>query len=205
MVKNLPVIRETWVRSLGREDPWRRKWKPTPVFLPGEFHEQRTLVGLSPWGRKESDTTMQITHTCLEYVSLDRICKLSLLGTLRQWLFDKYFFSWDFSSVDPGLTLWKMNFGWGPLKRLFSPFFHSVSVPRKAKFSVDTLFLVHLLWDVAVCGYLLCAGFLMTSHSDVRLCACPVCVFHYPRDWYAGGKCPLLAHLPRKHLETSGL
>ena len=36
--------------------PWRRKWQPTPVFLPGESHGQRSLVGYSPWGRKESDT-----------------------------------------------------------------------------------------------------------------------------------------------------
>ena len=36
---------------------------PTPVFLPGELHGQRNLVGYSPWGRKESDTTEQLTHT----------------------------------------------------------------------------------------------------------------------------------------------
>ena len=36
--------------------PWRRKWQPTPVFLPGEPHGLRSLVGHSPWGRKESDT-----------------------------------------------------------------------------------------------------------------------------------------------------
>ena len=36
--------------------PWRRKWQPTLVFLPGEFHGQRGLVGHSPWGRQESDT-----------------------------------------------------------------------------------------------------------------------------------------------------
>ena len=36
---------------------WRRKWQPTPVFLPGESHGQRSLVGCSPWGHTESDTT----------------------------------------------------------------------------------------------------------------------------------------------------
>ena len=36
---------------------WRRKWQPTPVFLPGESHGQRSLAGYSPWGRKESDMT----------------------------------------------------------------------------------------------------------------------------------------------------
>ena len=35
--------------------PWRREWLPTPIFLPGEFHGQRSLVGYSPWGHKESD------------------------------------------------------------------------------------------------------------------------------------------------------
>ena len=36
---------------------WRRKWQPTPVFLPGKSHGRRSLVGCSPWGRKELDTT----------------------------------------------------------------------------------------------------------------------------------------------------
>ena len=37
--------------------PWRRAWQPTPVFLPGECHGQRSLVGYSPWGHKELDMT----------------------------------------------------------------------------------------------------------------------------------------------------
>ena len=45
------------------EFPWRRKWQPTPVFLPGEFHGQRSLMGYSPWGPKELDTTEWLTHT----------------------------------------------------------------------------------------------------------------------------------------------
>ena len=36
---------------------WRRKWQPTPVFLPGESYGQRSLAGYCPWGRKESDMT----------------------------------------------------------------------------------------------------------------------------------------------------
>ena len=36
---------------------WRRRWHPTPVLLPGKSHGQRVLVGCSPWGREESDTT----------------------------------------------------------------------------------------------------------------------------------------------------
>ena len=50
VVKNPPA--SPWVGKI-----WRRKWQPTSVFLPGEFHEQRSLVGYSPWGHKESDMT----------------------------------------------------------------------------------------------------------------------------------------------------
>ena len=63
MIKNLPVVQETWVQSLGWEDPLERKWQSTPVFLPGESHGQRSLAGYSPWGHKESDTTKWLTHT----------------------------------------------------------------------------------------------------------------------------------------------
>ena len=61
MVKNLPAVQETWVQSLGWEDPWRREWQPTPVSLPGESHGQRNLVGYSPWGRKELDATERLS------------------------------------------------------------------------------------------------------------------------------------------------
>ena len=44
---------DSWVGKI----PWRRKWQSTPVFLPGEFHGWRTLVGYSPWGCKDPDTT----------------------------------------------------------------------------------------------------------------------------------------------------
>ena len=47
-----------WVGKI----PQRRKWQPTPIFLPGKFHGQRSLVGYSPWGHKESGTT-EHTHT----------------------------------------------------------------------------------------------------------------------------------------------
>ena len=55
MVKNLPLMWETGFDPWVRKIPWRREWPPTPVFLPGESHGQRSLVG--PWGRKELDTT----------------------------------------------------------------------------------------------------------------------------------------------------
>ena len=46
--------------------PWRRKWQPTPVLLPGKSEEQRSLAGYSKWGHKESDTTEPLSmHTCM--------------------------------------------------------------------------------------------------------------------------------------------
>ena len=44
-------------------EAWSREWQPTPVFLPKEFHRQRSLAGYSPWGHKEADTTGTNTHT----------------------------------------------------------------------------------------------------------------------------------------------
>ena len=59
-----------------RFDPWvgkipcRKKWQPTPVFLPGKSHGQRSLAGYSPWGRKELDTTERLsTHTHTRFIS----------------------------------------------------------------------------------------------------------------------------------------
>ena len=54
-------MQETQVPSLGRKIPWRREWLPTPVFLPGKSHGQRSLAGYSPWGRKESDITERLS------------------------------------------------------------------------------------------------------------------------------------------------
>ena len=48
-----------WVGKI----PWRRKWQPTPVFLPGKSHAQWSLVGYHPWGCKESDTTERLHFT----------------------------------------------------------------------------------------------------------------------------------------------
>ena len=49
-------------RSLGWEDPLEEGMAPTPVFLPGESHGQRSVAGYSPWGRKESDMTEVTQH-----------------------------------------------------------------------------------------------------------------------------------------------
>ena len=50
-----------WVRKIS----WRRKWQPTSVFLPGESHGQRNLVGYNPWSCKESGTTEATQQACI--------------------------------------------------------------------------------------------------------------------------------------------
>ena len=65
-VKNLPAMQETQVRSLGQEDPLEKGSLPTPVFLPGEFHGQRSPAGYSLWGCKEWNTADQLsTHAAV--------------------------------------------------------------------------------------------------------------------------------------------
>ena len=64
-VKNPPVNARD-IRDQG-SIPWRRKWQPTPVFLPGESHGQRSLVGYSPQGRTESDILKQLSRHAQSY------------------------------------------------------------------------------------------------------------------------------------------
>ena len=62
-------MRETWVQSLGREDPWRRKWQPTPVFLPRESYGWRSLLGyISPWVAKSQTRLSDFTFITLSVV-----------------------------------------------------------------------------------------------------------------------------------------
>ena len=49
MVKRLPAMQETQFQALGREDPWRRKWQPTPAFLPGESHDWQLVIVREAW------------------------------------------------------------------------------------------------------------------------------------------------------------
>ena len=67
VVKNMPSSAGdagdvSSIPGLMGKIPWRRKWQPTPVFLPGKSHGQRSLVDYSPWGHKELDTA-EHTHT----------------------------------------------------------------------------------------------------------------------------------------------
>ena len=87
MAKNLPANAGSkrcrfnpWVRKIL----WSRKWQPTPIFLPGKFHEQRSLAGYSPWVRKESDTTA--THTYNLKFSISHIKKVKKTGKINFYI-----------------------------------------------------------------------------------------------------------------------
>ena len=66
---------ETGFNSLVGKIPWRRKWHPIPLFLPGEFHGQRNMAGYSPWGPKESGMTKQLKLLLIIIMSTNIISK----------------------------------------------------------------------------------------------------------------------------------
>ena len=63
---------DPWIRKI----PWRRKWQSALVFLPGEFPGQRSLVGYSPWGRKEADMTDWVQNWAHIFDVINIDCKL---------------------------------------------------------------------------------------------------------------------------------
>ena len=72
---------DPWVRKI----PWRRKWQPTPIFLPGKFHRLRSLAGYSPWGHKESDITERPTLSLFLFSVLNELTA----GVWSLWQFSE--------------------------------------------------------------------------------------------------------------------
>ena len=88
--------------GLNSDSHWRRQWQPTPVLLPGESHGLRSLVGCSPWGRKESNTTERLhfhfslscigegngnplQYSCLENPRDRGACWAAVYGVTQSW------------------------------------------------------------------------------------------------------------------------
>ena len=89
---------------------WRRKWQPTPVFLPGEFHGQRSMAGYSPWGHKESDTTEWLRSTFIHWHSTLRKSLSSLfLHLFTSVLTHKFLF---YSEVCNSISLFILMLQW---------------------------------------------------------------------------------------------
>ena len=62
---------------------YERKWQPTPVFLPGDSHGQRSLAGYNPWGRKESDTSVWLPPRLIYFRHFR--CFINISATARHW------------------------------------------------------------------------------------------------------------------------
>ena len=121
-VKRLPTMRETRFQSLGGEDACRRKWQPTPVFLPGKSQGRRRLVGYSPWGCKESNTTEQLHFLSLWSISKHFFILSVLPGTFcttvakKKWKYLEIFskiltfsHAWPVSLIDKSGILWPVQ------------------------------------------------------------------------------------------------
>ena len=94
MVKNPPAIQElqaTWVRYLGQEYAWKRAWLLAPIFLPGEFHGQRSLADYCPQCHKESDTS-EVTEQALIYLQkhIQLVPELLLLQESNETMYLKH-------------------------------------------------------------------------------------------------------------------
>ena len=90
-----------WVGKI----PWRRKWQPTPVLLPGKFHGQRSLVGYSPWDGKESDTTERLHSLCVNSQATVGPQQLLQVQFIQQWEGWSYLLSLSPSVVSSGSVL----------------------------------------------------------------------------------------------------
>ena len=84
MIKNLPAMQETQVGSLGWEVHLGREWQPTPVFLENLI-KQRSLVGYSPWGHKESDMTEQLALSLFK-------CSMDISENCYFFLYSVFYF-----------------------------------------------------------------------------------------------------------------
>ena len=73
MVKSLPAMQET--HGQGQEDPFeKKKWQPTPVFLPGKSNEQWSLAGYSPWDQKRVGHDLATTQQQITTISNTFLC-----------------------------------------------------------------------------------------------------------------------------------
>ena len=126
---------DPWVGKI----PWRRAWQPTPVFLHGEFHGQRSLPGYSPWGHKVSNTTEWLT--LLLWLRVIAFCSWQFLSSSLPPLASQLFYllcnqfpvlnslSWKYSNglwrgliwietwTDLRLLVWDINLGFDCIRK----------------------------------------------------------------------------------------
>ena len=100
-VKRLPAMRETRLDSWVGKIPWRRKWQSTPALLPGKSHGQRSLIGYSPWGHKESDRTERLHFHFLILIDLKDNWLIKARIVITYWIISTWISKMNHSNV-PG-------------------------------------------------------------------------------------------------------
>ena len=94
MVKNPPAMQETWAQFLGWEDPWRRAWQPTPVFLPGGCPWTEEPGGLQSMGSKRAGhdwaTKRSTAHDCYTKASHATRNFPEIVTKMKYWLINKW-------------------------------------------------------------------------------------------------------------------
>ena len=124
-----------WVRKI----PWRRKWQPTPVLLPGKFHWWRSLVGYSPWGHKESDMTEQFHFHWKKSYDKSTQC----IEKQRHHPADEGLYRHSYGLSSSHIWMWELNRkeGWVPKNWYFQIVVlgRLLSVPGSAKKSNQSI------------------------------------------------------------------
>ena len=111
-------MQETWAWSLGQEDPLE-EWLPTPVSLTGDFHGQRSPVGYSPWGHKESDKTKRGTFFFFLILYSFSPHLLPLAGTFMPfWCHPGSFSCFLLLAMHARVRPWALSLGLDPVVRL---------------------------------------------------------------------------------------
>ena len=95
---------DPWVRKI----PWRRAWQPTPVFLAGESHEQRSLVGYSPWGHRETRLEQLGMHACMWSHHLEITTQQNGIYLFRFLLFCGILYVYTFSLTKLGTCSYRL-------------------------------------------------------------------------------------------------
>ena len=121
--KSLPAMQEIQIQPWVRKGLWRREWLPTPGFLRGEFHGQRSLAGHSPWGWKESDMAEQLTLS--HYPQLVESMDLEPWSWRASYkIIHRFLTAWRASTYPPRF---KYTWKWLPLDFWFCHSAHTVS------------------------------------------------------------------------------
>ena len=137
---------------------WRRKWQPTPLFLPGNFHWQRSLEDYSPWGRKELDMT-ELLNTYAQ--ALTHVYTCETIPSVRMV---------DISIIPPNFLLPHSNPSLLPLPTF--PFFKQLLICFLS-IEISLYFIkIYINGIISMCSFWCCLPFTQQNYFEIHLCCC---------------------------------